>query len=244
MESYAAIWHYTFVEQSSRDTVYIRAPLVAYNCGSQWEPWTNIHIPPEQFFQFFQMGLSDLFWLVKEIRYVLAKNPVGCSQPLSVEVQVGLGLYRLAHGSSYVTIGHVFNIKEEDKASGQFVNAIIKEFRFCAVKSVINFFFFSPLIYLCHPSFPSLNNQEDWRKIKESFQRRKGITCMAGAIDGTNIPIIIPASDNWKFYINRKNWASIVFQCVVNGDGNFWNVEWSQLISYSVFIGLNIYLAC
>lgn len=142
MESYAAIWHYTFVEQSSRDTVYIRAPLVAYNCGSQWEPWTNIHIPPEQFFQFFQMGLSDLFWLVKEIRYVLAKNPVGCSQPLSVEVQVGLGLYRLAHGSSYVTIGHVFNIKEEDKASGQFVNAIIKEFRFCAVKSVINFFFF------------------------------------------------------------------------------------------------------
>ena len=58
----------------------------------------------------------------------------------------------------------------------------------------------------------------------ESFERRQGIPQIVGAIDGTHIPVAIPANDSWKGYINRKSWASIVFQCVVDGDGNFRNV--------------------
>ncbi|KNZ58564.1 uncharacterized protein VP01_1905g6 [Puccinia sorghi] len=51
-------------------------------------------------------------------------------RPLSVEAQVA-ALYRLGHGLSHVTSGHVFNIGKEtaDKVSGRFVNAILEVFR-------------------------------------------------------------------------------------------------------------------
>ena len=59
----------------------------------------------------------------------------------------------------------------------------------------------------------------------QSFERRQGIPQVVGAIDGTHIPVAMPPDDNWKSYINRKSWSSIVFQCVVDGEGNFRNVE-------------------
>jgi hypothetical protein len=42
----------------------------------------------------------------------------------------------------------------------------------------------------------------------------------------------MPCDDDWKGYINRKGWASITFQCVVDGDGNFCNVEPLDLSPY------------
>jgi hypothetical protein len=35
----------------------------------------------------------------------------------------------------------------------------------------------------------------------------------------------MPPGDSWKGYVNRKSWASLVFQWVVDGDGNFRNVS-------------------
>jgi hypothetical protein len=64
-----------------------------------------------------------------------------------------------------------------------------------------------------------------------SFEQRHGVPQIVGAIDGTHIPVAIPADDNWKGYINRKSWASIVFQCVVDGEGNFRNVGSIPLLS-------------
>jgi hypothetical protein len=58
----------------------------------------------------------------------------------------------------------------------------------------------------------------------DSFEDLHGIPGIVGAIDGTHIPLAIPPNDAWNGYINRKSWASIVFQCVVDGDGNFRNV--------------------
>ncbi|KNZ57912.1 hypothetical protein VP01_2040g3 [Puccinia sorghi] len=112
--SYAAMWHYLIVESAINNTVYIRVPRVAFDQGRRWEPWNNTHIPPSR------------------------------GQPLTVESQVGVSLYRLAHGTSYVTIGHMFSIAKEtaDKASGCFVNAILKVF-----------------------SFPSLDKANEWRDI-------------------------------------------------------------------------------
>jgi hypothetical protein len=74
-------------------------------------------------------------------------------------------------------------------------------------------------------SYPPLNRPDLWDEIKASFEQRHGIPNIVGAIDGTHIPLAMPPADNWKGYINRKSWPSIVFQCVVDGDGNFRNVE-------------------
>jgi hypothetical protein len=60
--------------------------------------------------------------------------------------------------------------------------------------------------------------------IEESFEIKQGLPCFVGAIDGTHIPIKKPPNDPWNSYINRKGWASVSFQAVVDGVGNFRNV--------------------
>ncbi|MBW0568575.1 hypothetical protein O181_108290, partial [Austropuccinia psidii MF-1] len=60
--------------------------------------------------------------------------------------------------------------------------------------------------------FPAEDDVEKWAKIKESFRLRQGLRNIIGAIDGTHIPIIPPANDQWNAYVNRKCWNSIVFQ--------------------------------
>ncbi|KNE98399.1 hypothetical protein PSTT_11437 [Puccinia striiformis] len=123
------------------------------------------------------MSLSDFQSLTDELRGVLQQDKLGRGEPLSVEAQVGVGLYRLAHGSTYVTIGHVFSIGKEtsDKASSRFVLAVIKVLRLRTI------------------SYPDIGDAAQWDEIQTSFERRQGIPQIVGAIDGTHIPIAPPA---------------------------------------------------
>ncbi|KNZ55616.1 hypothetical protein VP01_2631g6 [Puccinia sorghi] len=41
LASYAAMWHYMYVNKDIQDTVYIRARCVALDCRPRWEPWNN-----------------------------------------------------------------------------------------------------------------------------------------------------------------------------------------------------------
>ncbi|OAV93872.1 hypothetical protein PTTG_27193 [Puccinia triticina 1-1 BBBD Race 1] len=166
-------------------------------------------MPHTRFIEYFRMSLADFQWLANSLQDSLQLNCMRRGNPLSVEAQVAVGLYRLGHGACYVTIGHVFSIGKEtaDKASSRFVIAVLENF--C-------------LTTVC---FPHLNNHEQWDEIKASFEEKHGIPNIVGPIDGTHIPLAMPAEDCWKGYINRKSWSSIVFQCVVDGDGNFCNVS-------------------
>ncbi|KNZ61062.1 hypothetical protein VP01_1458g5 [Puccinia sorghi] len=57
-------------------------------------------------------------------------------------------------------------------------------------------------------NFPPLDRLNQWAEIKQSFEVQHGIPQLVGAIDGTHVPV----------------WASIVLQCVVDGEGNFFDV--------------------
>ncbi|KNZ61108.1 hypothetical protein VP01_1450g5 [Puccinia sorghi] len=153
-----------------------------------------------------------------------AQDPLGCGQPLSVAAQVGVGLYRLAHGTSFVTMAHVFRISKEtaDKAPGRFVNAVSKLFCFCAI------------------SFPSLEKPEDWCEIMASFERCQGIPWVVGAIDGTHIPIVMPPNNNWKSYINRKSWPSIVLHGGGAGSMHDGHVLWRSLLGQNTGYPSNV----
>ena len=84
------------------------------------------------------MTLANFLWLLEKLRNKLQQDPLGRGNPLTVEAQVAVGLYRLAHGVSYVTIGHIFNIGKEtaDKATSRFVNAVLKNLRLQTVRYV------------------------------------------------------------------------------------------------------------
>jgi hypothetical protein len=82
-----------------------------------------------------------------------------------------------------------------------------------------------PLGVFVHDSFPPLDQPNQWDEIKAFFEQRHGIPNIIRAIDGTHIPVAMPCDNNWEGYINRKGWVSLTFQCVIDSEGNFCNVE-------------------
>jgi hypothetical protein len=118
-------------DQEANRLVYTHAICIPFERPKRWEPWEDNRIPTVRFLEFFCMTQANFFWLLDQLRNKLQQDPVGQGNPLTVKAQVAIGLYRLAHGASYVTIGHIFNIGKEtaDKATGRFVNAVLKTLR-------------------------------------------------------------------------------------------------------------------
>jgi hypothetical protein len=128
----AALWYWHHKQQQEEnDTIYVRAKRVAFRRLPRWEPWNDNTIPVVRFLELFRMSITDFQWLSNRLRAELELDPLGRGDPLTVEAQVAVGLYRLAHGSCFVTIGHIFNIGKEtaDKASGRFVTAVLTRLR-------------------------------------------------------------------------------------------------------------------
>jgi hypothetical protein len=137
LSAFAAIWYWhQSQQQEPPPPIYTCAKRVAFKQPNRWEPWNDNQIPPVRFLEFFQMTLADFQWLSDELRDKLQQDPLCRGNPLSVKAQVAVGLYCLAHGVCYVTIGHIFNIGKEtaDKAAGRFVNAVLKNLRLQAVR--------------------------------------------------------------------------------------------------------------
>ncbi|MBW0572366.1 hypothetical protein O181_112081 [Austropuccinia psidii MF-1] len=161
-----------------------------------------------RFIGLFQIGLQEFFHLI----FVLFNYIPNAFQQdvwgLTIEEKVGITLYRLGHGTSYNTVGHVFNL---GKATAYQVSRSM-------VQAILEALHDSTII------FPAADEIEKWAEIKEAFRQRQGIRNIIGAIDGTHIPIITPTNDQWNAYVNRKGWHSTISQCIVDGNGNFCNV--------------------
>jgi hypothetical protein len=133
----AAIWYWHQSQvQEPPPLIYTCAKRVAFRRPNRWEPWNNNHIPLVKFLEFFQMTLPGFQWLSDELQDELQQDPLGRGNPLSVKAQVTVGLYCLANDVCYVMIGHIFNIGKEtaDKATGRFVNPVLKNLRLQAVR--------------------------------------------------------------------------------------------------------------
>ncbi|KAJ8245206.1 hypothetical protein GJAV_G00273900 [Gymnothorax javanicus] len=56
------------------------------------------------------------------------------------------------------------------------------------------------------------------------FQQKFGMPQIMGCIDGTHIPVL-PPSDGYKDFVNRKGWPSFILQAVVDDAYRFWNID-------------------
>ncbi|KAA1075654.1 hypothetical protein PGTUg99_033829 [Puccinia graminis f. sp. tritici] len=108
-----SLWQWYHRQPQDDQFVYIRARRTCFKRPIQWEPWNDHRIPPIRFVEYFRMSLEDFRWLSDELRPRLQQDPLGRGEPLSVEAQVAVGLYRLGHGASFVNISHVFNIGKD-----------------------------------------------------------------------------------------------------------------------------------
>ncbi|RKO89992.1 hypothetical protein BDK51DRAFT_18927 [Blyttiomyces helicus] len=77
----------------------------------------------------FRLCREDIWWLVGELQPELQMDPRRRGQTLDVPTQqVGIGLYRIGHGSSYNSLSHLFNVTHNTAlvAATKFVKAVNK----------------------------------------------------------------------------------------------------------------------
>ncbi|KAI9105403.1 hypothetical protein DFS34DRAFT_7400 [Phlyctochytrium arcticum] len=89
-----------------------RKTRTAVNRGPRWEPWSTSYVNDTEFNNMFRMSRADFVWLVNTLRPRLRVDQRSRGQPLPVEMQVAVALYRFGHGATYNTIGHLFRIAE------------------------------------------------------------------------------------------------------------------------------------
>lgn len=133
-------------------------------------------------------------------------NPISKREPVSVEKQVGLCLFRLASSCEYRVVGKIF---------GLHTSTVQKHFY--RVVNAINKKLLRKVIYM--------PQEAEADKISKSFEKMTGgIPQIIGCIDGTHIPIL-PPEEGLKDFINRKSWASIILQGIVDDRCLFRNIS-------------------
>ena len=91
--------------------------------------------------------------------------------------------------------------------------------------------------YICMP------NEQKLQEIVDEFENLWGFPQVAGAIDGSYIPILKPKESPSDYY-NRKGFYSILVQAVVNSRGRFIDVtiEWpGKVHDARVLVNSNFY---
>ncbi|XP_073689375.1 uncharacterized protein [Garra rufa] len=118
--------------------------------------------------------------------------------------RVAIALWKLATGSEYRTVGHLFGV------SITTVCRCVQEFTAAAETLLV-------------PEQIRFPDQEKFEEMAAYIENRWGLPQCVGAIDGSHIPILAPQEYHCD-YFNRKGWHSIILQGVVDGKGLFWNV--------------------
>lgn len=124
------------------------------------------------------------------------ENTISSLPPTSTTKKVAVTLYKIGSCCEYRVVGDVFGIHKSTvkKIFYETINAINSEM----LKAHIRF-----------------ANETDAKEIASAFESLCGIPQIIGSIDGSHIPIS-PEGAGYKDFINRKGWASLVLQAVVD----------------------------
>ena len=132
----------------------------------------------------------------------VARQDTSMRSCIPAEKILAIGLYRLAHGNSYVSIAPVFNVGK---------STVVE-----AVQDVVNVLYDLRNRYIKFPTtIPEMT------ECIATFERtRSELPNVACAIDGTHIPIIAPREDAVD-YFSRYQLHDMIVQRIVDGTGKF-----------------------
>ncbi|MBW0558271.1 hypothetical protein O181_097986 [Austropuccinia psidii MF-1] len=122
------------------------------------------------------MGREDFFSLINALMNQIPNAYQHNTRGLTIEEKLGIMLYRLGHGSSYETVGHIFNVGKS--TAYQVTKVDVQAIQVSLHDSTI--------------VFPGIDDAQKWQEMEEKFRQRQGLTNILGAINGTHIPIITP----------------------------------------------------
>lgn len=129
-------------------------------------------------------------------------------EELSVEKKVAIAIYYLASCCEYRVVANQFGVHKRT------VCKVVHEFMRATVK-------------ILTPQYIKFPNEEDAIEYSKSFQHKSQIPNIIGAIDGTHIPIL-PPSEGYRDYVNRKGWPSMILQGIVGPNYEFLDVSITQ----------------
>ncbi|XP_062273057.1 uncharacterized protein LOC133978761 [Scomber scombrus] len=169
--------------------------------------WWDTIVPDfnaQQFMQNFRVSRDSFMYICDRTKTILARQDTNYRLSVPVEKRVAIAIWKLATGSEYRTISHLFGVGLST------VFNCVQEF--CkAVNTVLL------------PEHIKIPDGPKLIELATFFSNRWRVPQCVGAIDGSHIPIIAP-EEYPKDYFNRKGWHSVVLQAVVDGRGLFWDV--------------------
>ena len=142
--------------------------------------------------------------LCNELRPHLQKQTTNMRSPVSVEERVAVTVWKLATNVEYRTLASLFGLGRST------VGEIVLETCEVVTKQLLS-------------RYVSIPQDSRLREVVDGFEVRWGFPQVAGAIDGTHIPIICPV-ENPSDYYNRKGFYSIIMQGLVDFRGLFMDV--------------------
>ena len=150
------------------------------------------------------MSYSTLTYICHELAPHISKQPTTMREPIALERRVAVTIWRLGTNVEYRTLGEFFGLG--DSTVGKTVHETCE---------AIAQHLLQP--YVRYPGDQTLT------QIIHCFDAKSGFPQVAGAIDGTHIPIIRP-QENATDYFNCKGYHSLVMQPVVDFQCEFTDV--------------------
>ncbi|KAM9425660.1 uncharacterized protein KZ484_011775 [Pholidichthys leucotaenia] len=174
------------------------------NRSSHW--WEDVvpSFSSQQWLQNFRMSKDSFTYLCHKLRPCMERQDTTFRLCVPLRKRVAIALWKLATGSEYRSIGHLFGV------SITTVCSCVQDF--CAAAES-----------LLVPELLHFPDEGRFTEMSAYIENRWGLPLCVGAIDGSHIPIIAPEEYHTD-YLNRKGWHSIILQGVVDGKGLFWNV--------------------
>ena len=183
-----------------------RAPPKIWMKRRSEDWWINIVNSNDfdEWFENFRIDKNTYEWLCEKLEPELKPGMFCVRKPLSVKKKVAIALYKLASCAEYRVVGNQFGVH---KAS---VHRSLKQFCAACVKVLLRDVIKKP-------------NLDEATQMIHKFEVKSGVPLVFGAIDGTHIPIT-PPSNGYRDFINKKNWASVVLQGLVDADYRYKNI--------------------
>uniref|UniRef100_A0A667WS05 DDE Tnp4 domain-containing protein n=1 Tax=Myripristis murdjan TaxID=586833 RepID=A0A667WS05_9TELE len=169
-----------------------------------WERVVLVEFTDQEWKQNFRMTRLSFMKLCTLMERHMAPEEVTVRPPVPLIMRVAIVLYKLGSCAEYRVIANQFGISKSS----------VKKFVYMFRKSMMR----GPIKQLIR-----VPTDEEALEIARAFEASHHIPQIMGLIDGSHIPVL-PPSDGYKDFVNRKGWPSYVLQAVVD-HGRFLDVR-------------------
>ncbi|XP_060854937.1 uncharacterized protein LOC132932573 [Metopolophium dirhodum] len=161
-----------------------------------WDRIVNSNFEEEDWLENFRMSKETFQLMCFKLNDFLKPSENAVRQPLSVEKKVAIALYKLASCAEYRVVASLFGVHKSSVHN-------------CVYDVCI------AIITVLGPSYLKMPSVTEAIALAESVEKVTGMVQIFGAIDGTHIPIL-PPTNGYRDFVNRKGWPSIVMQGIVD----------------------------